>query len=225
MMTNTPLALLSQTLSQICPFGRKWLVRLLKWGGISISPVVLILLAIDVYVSYSVRSKVYQNIDQLPHQTYGLLLGTAKYYPNKSPNLYYKYRIETAQRLFEQKKVDYLLLSGDNSTPYYNEPLTMRKDLSKRNIPEKVMIQDAAGLRTLDSVLRAKNVFKAESFTIISQQFHCERALFIANYYQIDAVCFVATYPEGHIRVRLREILARAFMLLDLWRGVTPTYA
>ena len=75
--------------------------------------------------------------------------------------------------------------------------------------------QDFAGYRTLDSVIRADKVFRLPPFVVVSQRFHCERAMFIAKTRNIDAVCFVAKYPEGHFKVRIREFFARAGMVLD----------
>lgn len=183
---------------------------------------VLVIIFIDFYVSYAVRDRIFTQVTDLPHRTYGLVLGTAKYYPNKKPNLYYQYRIEAAEQLFKQQKVDYLLLSGDNRTPYYNEPKMMKNDLAKLNIPDRFLFQDFAGFRTLDSVIRADKVFHTKSLTIISQQFHCERALFIAKRHNIDAICFVAKYPEGSFRVRIREFFARFVMIIDLLLGSEP---
>ena len=64
-------------------------------------------------------------------------------------------------------------------------------DLRKMGVSESVMFKDFAGFRTLDSVVRANKVFQVPSFTIISQKFHCERALLIAKHYnKFDAHLF-----------------------------------
>ena len=44
------------------------------------------------------------------------------------------------------------------------------------------MVCDYAGFRTHDSVIRCKKVFGQQDIIIISQQFHNERALYIAKY-------------------------------------------
>ena len=125
-----------------------------------------------------------------------MVLGTSKYVTKGKTNKYYDYRLEASKRLIDQDKVDYLLLSGDNRTIQYNEPRTMFLDLRKMGVSESVMFKDFAGFRTLDSVVRANKVFQVPSFTIISQKFHCERALLIAKHYDIDAICFTAKQPE-----------------------------
>ena len=91
--------------------------------------------------------------------------------------------------LYERGKIHHILVSGDNSTAAYNEPEAMRKSLVKAGIPERDITLDYAGFRTLDSVVRASEVFgQGSGFTIISQPFHVERALFIARANHIDAI-------------------------------------
>lgn len=176
----------------------------------------LLLILVDQAIGFYVRQGIYTDVNKLPYRPYGLVLGTSKYFSKNTPNLFYSYRLLSANLLFKQKKIDYLLLSGDNRTVEYNEPRTMFKDLKKMGVPEEFMYMDYAGFRTLDSVLRADQIFKAHSITIITQRFHCERALFIAKYHNIDAICFVADYPTGYHFVRFREFFARLQAVLDL---------
>lgn len=176
----------------------------------------LLLIVVDQIIGYYVRKDIYYDIDKVPNRPYGLVLGTSKYFSNNTLNLFYYNRLLAAQRLFEARKVDYLLLSGDNRTLQYNEPRTMLQDLKKMGVPQEFIYLDFAGFRTLDSVIRADQVFKAHSLTIISQKFHCERALFIAKFHNIDAICFAADYPQVYSFVRVREFFARLQAVWDL---------
>lgn len=180
------------------------------------------LLIVDALTSYMVRDKIYTDIKQLPHREYALVLGTAKFYTKDVLNEYYKYRLEAATQLLKSDKVEKLLLSGDNKTPYYNEPKTMTNDLLRMGVAYNKMRQDYAGYSTFDSILRAKQVYKLPPFTIVSQKFHCERALLIAKFRDIDAICYVAKYPEGAYQVRIREIVARTAMVFSLLIGRKP---
>ncbi|MEE6031308.1 YdcF family protein [Avibacterium paragallinarum] len=185
---------------------------------------VFVLVLIDQAIGFYVRQGIYTDINKLPYRPYGLVLGTSKYFAKNTPNLFYSYRLNAASELFKERKVDYLLLSGDNRTVEYNEPRTMFKDLKKMGVPEEYMYRDYAGFRTLDSVIRADQVFKAHSITIITQRFHCERALFIAKYHNIDAICFVAEYPSGYNFVRFREFFARVQAVVDLLSEKEPRF-
>lgn len=92
-------------------------------------------------------------------------------------------------------KVDYILASGDNHTELYDEPTAMRDSLMAHGVPEDRIILDFAGFRTLDSVVRAKEVFGCDSLTIISQADHNARALYLAGINGIEAVAISAPLP------------------------------
>ncbi|WP_044470774.1 SanA/YdcF family protein [Mannheimia massilioguelmaensis] len=185
---------------------------------------ILSLIAIDQGIAYYVRHDVYTDINKLPYRPYGLLLGTSKYFAKNTPNLFYVYRLEAAENLFKSGKVNHLLLSGDNRTLQYNEPRTMFKDLRQKGIEEEYLHMDFAGFRTLDSIIRAKEIFHATPMTIITQKFHCERALFIAKFNHIDAICYSAEYPKDYPMVRFREIFARALMLWEIFTEKEPHF-
>lgn len=192
-----------------------------KWLKIAVIVSVTLIasvLAADFYMSFSTRAQLYQDIEVLPAQETALVLGTSKYI-RRTLNPYYQYRIDAAIELYKQNKVSHFLLSGDNAHRSYNEPWTMKRDLLKAGIPEKIITLDYAGFRTLDSVQRAKEIFDANSLTIVTQQFHCQRAVFIANNFDMDTVCLVVPSPSGwaNTKIRIREVLARTKAMLDLY--------
>lgn len=199
------------------------LLRLTKWSVRLGVPFFMLMLLIDLGTSYLVRERVYTHLTDLPYRKYTVVLGTAKFYVAGVPNLYYKYRLDAAKYVYHSRRTDFLLMSGDNKTPYYNEPKTMTRDLEKMGIASEVIQQDYAGYSTLDSVVRAAKVFKLEPFTIISQQFHCERALMIAMVKGIDVVCYTAKHPDSPYKVRIREFFARTVMAFNLLLSVEPT--
>ncbi|WP_373777363.1 vancomycin high temperature exclusion protein [Glaesserella sp.] len=194
-------------------------MRSLRWGMVAVFALLSMMLVIDIGTGYLVRDSVYTSVEKIPKKAYAVVLGTAKYYLSGSPNLYYKYRLDAAKQLFDSGKVDYLLMSGDNRTAYYNEPKMMTNDLLRMGIPATSIKQDYAGFNTLDSIIRADKVFQLDPFIIISQQFHCERALLIAKFRNIDAICYVAKYPDAHYKVRIREFFARTAMAINLLIG------
>ncbi|MDH2997261.1 hypothetical protein A1D22_06190 [Pasteurellaceae bacterium LFhippo2] len=200
-----------------------YIPRLIKGLLGLVFPIFFLMLLIDIGTSYLVRHQVYTKIEDLPYREYAVVLGTAKFYLSGSPNLYYKYRLDAANDIFEGKKATYLLMSGDNKTAYYNEPKTMTNDLLRKGIPNQYLKQDYAGYNTLDSIIRADKVFQLKPFTIISQRFHCERALLIAKFHNIEAICYAAKYPEEHYKVRIREFFARTGMLINLLLGADAT--
>ena len=118
-------------------------------------------------ISFATTGMIYTNVDDVPVRKYGLLLGTSPGAQNS--NLFFNTRIEAAKILYEKGKIEYIIVSGDNSTSSYNEPLYMKTELERRGVPTDKIVMDYAGYRTLDSVLRAKEIFSlTDDITIIS---------------------------------------------------------
>lgn len=181
--------------------------------------VILFVVVSNVWIVNSTSEKVYSHYDSLTNHQVALVLGTSHLLTTGAPNPFFANRMETAAALFKDGKVKHFIVSGDNRTKYYNEPLEMKRALVKLGIPSSAITLDYAGLRTLDSVVRSKEIFGQEEITIVTQTFHCYRALFISEYYGIDAVAYVANEPSAEMteKVHWREYLARAKAVLDLY--------
>ncbi|WP_244828614.1 SanA/YdcF family protein [Carboxylicivirga sediminis] len=202
LLTVIKMAIIIAILSLLSIFGANWLVE------------------------HSAKDKLYNASNEIPHNKVGLLLGTGKVLSNGHTNLYYTYRIEAAVRLYKAQKVDYILVSGDNSRSTYDEPTTIKNDLITKGIPADKIILDYAGFRTLDSVVRCKEIFGQTSITVISQQFHNERAIYLAKHNGITAVGYNAKDVSRRygFKTKLRERLARVKLLLDLAFGKKPKF-
>lgn len=189
----------------------------------------LILLSIplaNTLIKSNAKDKLYSSIENVPQKKVGLLLGTSKYLKNGTINLYYKYRLNATVLLYKSKKIEYIIVSGDNSREEYDEPTDFKNDLIKAGIPENKIFLDYAGFRTLDSVVRVKEIFGQEDITIISQQFHNERAIYLAEYFKVNAIGFNAKGISGRygLRVKLREYLARVKVFVDIIFRVSPKF-
>jgi len=171
------------------------------------------------FVSHAGGDRLYTSSAEVPARDFGLVLGTSEHLGGGGDNPYFKKRIEAAAELYRLGKVKRFLLSGDNRTINYNEPASMSRALIAHGVPKSAISLDEAGLRTLDSVVRANKVFGLERFTIISQRDHDERALLIARHYDIDAIAFAAgDVPLRYaVRSHIREWLARVKVVLDLY--------
>jgi len=185
-----------------------------------------IFLLVSNWLVASYSSECYSNVNDVPSKKVGLVLGTIKHLKNGQVNLYYQYRVNAAVQLYNNGKIKYVLISGDNSTKNYDEPSTFKNDLIARGIPESKIFLDYAGFRTLDSIVRANKVFLEDDFIIVSQAFHNERALFIAKHKRIKACAFNAknvTAKYG-LKTNLREKLARVKAVLDIITFTKPKY-
>lgn len=179
---------------------------------------VAFLVCCNLYVSHRSHGLIYTQIDALPARQIGLVLGTSPRVVRGQPNLHFESRMDAAAQLYHAGKVRHLLVSGDNRRANYNEPVAMRTALIARGVPPDAITCDFAGLRTLDSVVRAHRIFGATQLTIITQGYHQARALTIARHEGMDAIGFASgEIPRRYsIRTEIREVLARAFTWLDL---------
>ena len=177
------------------------------------------ILGSNIIVERSAENLVYTNIQDIPNHKVGLVLGCSKHLSDGRQNLFFKYRIQAALDLYTNKKIEYLIVSGDNSVKYYDEPTDMRNELIRRGIPEAAIYRDYAGFRTLDSVIRTAEVFGEKKFVVISQEFHVERAVCIAKAKGLKVVGYNAKEVNvfNSFKTKVREYLARTKMVLDIY--------
>lgn len=180
----------------------------------------------NVSISWRARHVVTDDADSLRPMSTGLVLGTSRRVVSGRPNQYFYNRMDAAAELFNRNIISRIIVSGDNSSRYYNEPLDMRNALIQRGVPANRIHMDYAGFRTLDSVVRAKEIFGQDQIIVISQKFHNERAVFIARKKGIDAQGFNAAdvTVNKRLKTRLREIGARNKAMVDVVFGVQPKF-
>lgn len=180
----------------------------------------------DYLIVSKVKNNLFENVKTIPHKKVGVVLGTIKILPSGYINRYFKYRIEATVALYKAKKIKYILVSGDNSRKGYNEPEDMKNALIAKGIPESKIFMDFAGFRTLDSIVRAREIFGQTSFTVISQKFHNERAVYLAHLEGMEVIAFNAkdvTIKYG-IKTQIREKLARVKVFIDYLTGKEPKF-
>ncbi len=197
-----------------------------KLGFLAAVISVIAVLYSDWRISTKTAEFIYSDCDSIPHNKVGLLLGTSEKVRGGRTNLYFQYRIDAVTELFFSGKIDYILVSGDNSTVYYNEPVMMKKALIKKGIPYDRIYLDYAGFRTYDSMVRAERIFGQLSFTVISQEFHVQRAVFIGRRLKQEVVGFVAADVSRHygFKTRMREKFARVKVFMDFIFRVKPRF-
>jgi SanA protein len=195
--------------------------RLKLAGTIALGAVLVVigLISADRACQSAAHGRVFRSLNETPENEVALVLGTGKLTASGRPNLHFQQRIEAAAALYHSGKVQHLLVSGDNHIQGYDEPSDMRDALVAAGVPTNAITRDYAGFRTLDSVVRAKEVFGLSRVTIVSEEFHCPRALWIARQRGLDAVAFAA--PDLNFRwsakVKAREALARVWCGVDLY--------
>lgn len=173
----------------------------------------------NVWIVASTADSVFDDHEKIASNDVALVLGTSHLLTDGSPNPFFSDRMEMAALLYKEGKIKHFIVSGDNRTRYYNEPAEMKKALLKLGVPASSITLDYAGLRTLDSIVRCKEIFGQDHITIVTQDFHSYRALFISDYYGIKAIAYVPQHgPSSESEmIQWREYLARAKAVLDLY--------
>jgi SanA protein len=203
---------------------RKRIIRLFTL--ISIVTVAALTILSNIVVNQTAKKFISDDLSNVKPNNVGLLLGTSRNLKNGARNDFFFNRINAAVELFKSGKIKYIIISGDNSKQDYNEPTDMKVELVRNGIPENLIYLDFAGFGTLDAVVRARDIFGQNSFIVISQKFHNERAVYLARKFGINAFGYNAKEVQAYkgFKTKLREFFARDKMFLDLLFGVKPKF-
>ncbi|WP_275289238.1 SanA/YdcF family protein [Halomonas elongata] len=193
-------------------------ILLMSLGGGTLLAI-LLFLAANLWMLTNTRSRIELEPSQCRSERVGIVFGTSHWTRSGARNPHFEGRMRAAASLVHDGRVAHLLLSGDNSTRYYNEPVTMWKDLRGRDIPDSAMTLDYAGFSTFDTLARARDVFAVNRALLVTQAWHLPRALFIADALGIEARgCAAPERPsDDTLRLRAREWIARVATLGDLY--------
>jgi len=209
---------------RVAPLLAKAAIGLLAFAAV-------LVLASWLIIDFEADSRIHASIDDLAPAKAGLVLGTSRLLPGRYPNPYFAARIDAAARLFASGKVEYLIVSGNQSqggrpAGGYDEPSDMRDALIAKGVPANRIYRDYAGFRTLDSVLRAHSVFGQDRVIVVSQHFHLARALFLAAKHGLafDGLEADDVPLRYDIRTKLREIGARVRAVLDVAMGLKSRF-
>lgn len=200
---------------------RSFLARWLRRAFLTLLLTGFLALALIAYANFvaiwASRGRLFDDVASLPQTRVGLVLGTTARV-NGHENPFFRYRIEAAEKVWKAGKIQLLIVSGDNLRANYNEPEKMKQALVERGIPASRIISDPRGLRTLDSIVRAQEVYGLNRILVISQRFQNQRAIYLAQAHGIDARGFNAqdVKPTTGLKTSIREIGARVKMWLDV---------
>jgi len=200
-----------------------FLRKIVRLAGIVAVACLVIMLVSDQIVANNAKGKVFSDIDSIRYNKVGLLLGTTPQARlTRITNYFFIYRIDAADQLYKAGKIEKILISGDeNSLDGVNEPECMRDSLVARGVPASAIILDGKGYRTINSIVNANKVFGLKSFTIISQKFHNQRAIYQAEHLGLDVEdiqAYNAEMPKARraFLTTIREYFARVKLFMDL---------
>jgi len=201
-------------------------MRLILYVGLRVVAVVLMAGVLAWYaerrLDRAAEAKSFTDADKVPTVDVALVLGTAPIGPEGGPNRYFVYRLDAAAALYKAGKVKYFIVSGTRDGRY-DEPTAMRAGLIERGVPFEAIYRDFGGTRTLDSVVRARQIYGQTRLVIVSQRFHLSRALFLAAHVGIDAWGFEARDVDMpySILTELRRYPSALRAYADVWMGAS----
>lgn len=199
-------------------------VKILKYfflaAGAAVLAVGVLLITCNAIVVQGAKGRIHTDVDEVPATDVALLLGTSPVSRiTEKTNYFYEYRLDAAAALYKAGKVRRILISGsDNSHKGADETLCMQRDLETRGVPADVCILDGKGYRTETSMRRAYEVYGLRRMVVVSQHFHNERALYLADHLGLDfeqVEAYDAEAPQSALSyiTYAREYLARVKMI------------
>lgn len=210
-------------------------MRILRKTWVIVTLALMLMIVITVLICWGLVSSAasdrsYNDVEKIPANRVGIVLGTSPFTRQGVRNLYFDTRIDAASELYKAGKVKHFILSGGDYRGKqefgYDEPASMRDSLKVRGVPESAMTLDYDGVRTNNSIIKAREIYGLDSVTLISQKYHNDRALYLANRQGLEAVAYNAELPN---RRRLknvgREVFARVKMFMDMVTTPKPEFS
>ena len=202
---------------------RKWLLAggVVVLVGLMLLPVVVIRLATN-------GERFAAGDSRIPERDVAIVLG-AGVLPSGEPTPYLQRRLDSAIDLYKAGTVKVLLLSADNSTSHYNEPIAMQRYVTQRGVDKRDTVLDYAGFNTYDTCYRAKAIFGVTEAILVSQAYHLPRAIWTCDHLGVKSVGVAATIAEGSsgsdytINYLLREIVSSDKAMLQTIFKPKPT--
>jgi len=166
-----------------------------------------------------------RDAQDVPARPVALVLG-AGLRPDGTPSTYLRRRLDAARRMYTDGTVRVVLVSGDNTTVWHDEPTAMRDWLVDHGVPSAAIVTDHAGVDTHDTCVRAHDVFGVTGAVVVTQDYHLRRALFSCGAAGIDVVgvgvSSRSVEPAKAVMYRVRELPASGRAALDALTHRSP---
>lgn len=182
------------------------------------------IIAVNWYVKSSTKKQIHYSIKKFPKNDVGIIFGAG--INGDQPSKYLKDRLDAGILLYKAKRINKILLSGDNGRDEYDELTVMKNYCYRNGVDTTKIFIDYAGFDTYSTMYRAKHIFKINKATLISQEYHLNRAIYIGKSLGIKSVGFSANKGEynGYKYVTFREYLSICKCFFDVLRNREPHF-
>ncbi len=184
----------------------------------------VLVFGINFYVKSKTNFLIFYSENKIPKNKVGIIFGAG--INGDKPSKYLKDRLDAGIKLFKAKKINKILLSGDNGSDAHDELTVMKIYCFKNGIDTTKIYIDYAGFDTYSTMFRAKNIFKIDKAILITQEYHLNRAIYIGNNLGIESIGFSANQGEyrNYNYVRFREYFSICKSVIDVIRNRDPHF-
>ena len=182
------------------------------------------IVSVNLYVKSATKKHVYNSMKRFPKNDVGIIFGAG--INGDQPSKYLKDRLDAGILLYKAKRINKILLSGDNGRDEHDELTVMKNYCFKHGVDTSKIFIDYAGFDTYSTMYRAKHIFKIKKATLISQRYHLNRAIYIGQELGIKSVGYSANSGEylGYKYVTTREYLSVFKAFFDVLRDRDPHF-
>ncbi len=182
------------------------------------------MILVNFYVYKTTISTIYESINQVPKTEVGIIFGAG--INGDKPSKYLKDRLDAGILLYKSKKINKILLSGDNGNDQHDELAVMKKYCFVNGVDTTKIYIDYAGFDSYSTMFRAKNIFKINTAILVSQEYHLNRVVFLGNNLGVKSTGFSANVGEykGYKYVCFREYFSTFKSVLDVVRNRKPHF-
>jgi len=180
--------------------------------------------SVNYYVKSSTKKNIHYSLKRFPKNDVGIIFGAG--INGDQPSKYLKDRLDAGILLYKAKRINKILLSGDNGREEYDELTVMKNYCFRNGVDTTKIFIDYAGFDTYSTMYRAKHIFKIKKATLISQEYHLNRAIYIGQKLGIKSVGYSANKGEyrGYKYVTFREYLSIFKSFFDVLRNREPRF-
>lgn len=175
--------------------------------------IAVLILVLPIYVNYTVKDEIYNQSITIPKKEFAIVLG-AGVKKNGKPGSFLKQRLDDSVDLYNKGIIKKVLVSGDNGEKSYDEISAMNEYLVNAGIPQNKIFGDYAGFDTYSTMSRASKVFGIKDAVIVTQKFHLNRSVYLAQQKGIKAVGYSSS-SKGQRKYFAREWFATIKSFFD----------
>ena len=182
------------------------------------------IVSVNYYVRSSTKKNIHHSLKRFPKNDVGIIFGAG--IKGDQPSKYLKDRLDAGILLWKAKRINKILLSGDNGRDEYDELTVMKNYCFKHGVDTTKIFIDYAGFDTYSTLYRAKHIFKIKKATLISQEYHLNRAIYIGQKLGIKSVGYSANKGQylGYQYVTFREYGSIFKSFFDVLRNREPRF-